>query len=235
MPNGNGTIINMQGIHKVYDTGKVKVDALKGIDLQIQRGTFAAIIGPSGSGKSTLMNILGCLDVPTSGVYEFNGERVDGLHHNRLAEIRNEQVGFVFQNFNLLPYATALENVELPLIFKGVATKRRHARAVELLEKVGLGERVSHQAIELSGGEMQRVSIARALANDPSLILADEPTGNLDTASGRGIIELFEELWHKGHTIMIITHDPNIPKRTERVIHIKDGLLYEVGNGNGSH
>ena len=225
----------MQGIHKVYDTGKVKVDALKGIDLQIQRGTFAAIIGPSGSGKSTLMNILGCLDVPTSGVYEFNGERVDGLHHNRLAEIRNEQVGFVFQNFNLLPYATALENVELPLIFKGVATKRRHARAVELLEKVGLGERVSHQAIELSGGEMQRVSIARALANDPSLILADEPTGNLDTASGRGIIELFEELWHKGHTIMIITHDPNIPKRTERVIHIKDGLLYEVGNGNGSH
>lgn len=223
----------MQGIHKVYDTGKVKVDALKGIDLKIQRGTFAAIIGPSGSGKSTLMNILGCLDVPTDGVYEFNGERVDGLHHNRLAEIRNEQVGFVFQNFNLLPYATALENVELPLIFKGVPTKKRRERAIELLEKVGLGERVSHQAIELSGGEMQRVSIARALANNPSLILADEPTGNLDTKSGRAIIELFEELWRKGHTIMIITHDPNIPQRTERVIHIKDGLLTE--NGNGAH
>jgi putative ABC transport system ATP-binding protein len=223
----------MQGIHKVYDTGKVKVDALKGIDLKIQRGTFAAIIGPSGSGKSTLMNILGCLDVPTDGVYEFNGERVDGLHHNRLAEIRNEQVGFVFQNFNLLPYATALENVELPLIFKGVPTKKRRERAVELLEKVGLGERVSHLAIELSGGEMQRVSIARALANNPSLILADEPTGNLDTKSGRAIIELFEELWQKGHTILIITHDPNIPQRTERVIHIKDGQLTE--NGNGAH
>jgi len=235
MPNGNGTIINMQGIHKVYDTGKVKVDALKGIDLKIQSGTFAAIIGPSGSGKSTLMNILGCLDVPTDGVYEFNGERVDGLHHNRLAEIRNEQVGFVFQNFNLLPYATALENVEMPLIFKGVGTKKRRTRATELLEKVGLGDRTTHQAIELSGGEMQRVSIARALANNPALILADEPTGNLDSKSGKGIIELFEELWHKGHTIMIITHDPNIPQRTERVIHIKDGHLTETGNGNGTH
>lgn len=233
MPNGNGTIINMRNIHKVYDTGKVKVEALKGIDLKIQSGTFAAIIGPSGSGKSTLMNLLGCLDVPTEGVYEFNGERVDVLHHNRLAEIRNEQVGFVFQNFNLLPYATALENVEMPLIFKGVKTKKRRARATEMLEKVGLGDRVAHQAIELSGGEMQRVSIARALANNPSLILADEPTGNLDTKSGRGIIELFEELWQKGHTILIITHDPNIPKRTERIIHIRDGLLTESGNGNG--
>ena len=235
MPNGNGTIINMQGISKIYDTGKVKVEALKGIDLKIQHGTFAALVGPSGSGKSTLMNLLGCLDVPTEGVYEFNGERVDGLHHNRLAEIRNEQVGFVFQNFNLLPYATALENVELPLIFKGVKTKKRRARATEMLEKVGLGDRVSHQAIELSGGEMQRVSIARALANNPSLILADEPTGNLDTKSGMGIIALFEELWQKGHTILIITHDPNIPKRTERVIHIRDGLLTESDNGNGSH
>ncbi len=225
----------MQGISKIYDTGKVKVEALKGIDLKIQHGTFAALVGPSGSGKSTLMNLLGCLDVPTEGVYEFNGERVDGLHHNRLAEIRNEQVGFVFQNFNLLPYATALENVELPLIFKGVKTKKRRARATEMLEKVGLGDRVSHQAIELSGGEMQRVSIARALANNPSLILADEPTGNLDTKSGMGIIALFEELWQKGHTILIITHDPNIPKRTERVIYIRDGLLTESGNGNGAH
>ena len=200
-------------------------------DLAVQRGTFAAIIGPSGSGKSTLMNILGCLDTPSDGIYEFDGERVDGLHHNRLAEIRNERVGFVFQNFNLLPYATALENVELPLIFKGVNSKQRRQRATELLERVGLGERTKHAAIELSGGEMQRVAIARALANSPSLILADEPTGNLDTASGGEIINLFEELWRAGHTIMIISHDPNIPKRTERVFHIKDGLLTEQNNG----
>jgi len=225
----------MQDIHKVYKTGKVKVEALKGIDLEIQHGTFAAIIGPSGSGKSTLMNLLGCLDVPSSGVYEFDNERVDGLHHNRLAEIRNERVGFVFQNFNLLPYATAIENVELPLIFKGVPTKKRRERATELLEKVGLGERTAHQAIELSGGEMQRVAIARALANNPSLILADEPTGNLDSKSGADIIALFEELWRAGHTILIITHDPKIPHRTERVIHIKDGYLTENGNGNGGH
>ena len=231
MPNGNGTIIRMQGICKVYDTGKVRVEALKSIDLAVQRGTFAAIIGPSGSGKSTLMNILGCLDTPSGGIYEFDGERVDGLHHNRLAEIRNERVGFVFQNFNLLPYATALENVELPLIFKGVNSKQRRQRATELLERVGLGERTKHAAIELSGGEMQRVAIARALANSPSLILADEPTGNLDTASGAEIINLFEELWRAGHTIMIISHDPNIPKRTERVFHIKDGLLTEQNNG----
>ena len=231
MPNGNGTIIRMQGIRKVYDTGKVKVEALRGIDLEVKHGTFAAIIGPSGSGKSTLMNILGCLDVPSDGIYEFQGERVDGLHHNRLAEIRNERVGFVFQNFNLLPYATALENVELPLIFKGVNTRERRQRATELLERVGLGERTKHAAIELSGGEMQRVAIARALANSPSLILADEPTGNLDTGSGAEIIKLFEELWHAGHTILIITHDPNIPKRTERVFHIKDGLLTEKTNG----
>jgi putative ABC transport system ATP-binding protein len=231
MPKGNGTIIRMQGIRKVYDTGKVKVEALRGIDLEVKHGTFAAIIGPSGSGKSTLMNILGCLDVPSDGIYEFQGERVDGLHHNRLAEIRNERVGFVFQNFNLLPYATALENVELPLIFKGVNTRERRQRATELLERVGLGERTKHAAIELSGGEMQRVAIARALANSPSLILADEPTGNLDTGSGAEIIKLFEELWHAGHTILIITHDPNIPKRTERVFHIKDGLLTEKTNG----
>ncbi len=234
MPNGNGKIINMQNVHKVYDTGKVKVEALKGVNLKIQHGTFAAIIGPSGSGKSTLMNILGCLDVSTDGVYEFEGERVDGLHHNRLAEIRNEKVGFVFQNFNLLPYASALENVEMPLIFKGVHTKKRRERAAELLERVGLGHRLTHQAIELSGGEMQRVSIARALANNPSLILADEPTGNLDSKSGGEIIELFEELWQAGHTILIITHDVNIPKRTERVIRIKDGLLTEEANGNGN-
>lgn len=220
----------MQGISKVYDTGKVKVEALKNIDLEIQRGTFAAIVGPSGSGKSTLMNLLGCLDVPTHGVYEFEGQRVDGLHHNRLAEIRNERVGFCFQNFNLLPYATALENVEMPLIFKGVTTKKRRARATEMLEKVGLGDRTKHAAIELSGGEMQRVAVARALANNPSLILADEPTGNLDTKSGREIINLFEELWRSGCTILIITHDPSIPQRTERVIHITDGLITENGN-----
>jgi len=217
----------MRDICKVYDTGKVKVEALKEINLEIQHGTFAAIIGASGSGKSTLMNLLGCLDVPTAGVYEFEGERVDGLHHNRLAEIRNERVGFVFQNFNLLPYATALENVELPLVFKGVGTKKRRALALELLQKVGLGERTTHLAVELSGGEMQRAAIARALANNPSLILADEPTGNLDTKSGGEIIDLFEDLWRHGHTILVISHDPSIPQRTERVIHLQDGMLTE--------
>jgi putative ABC transport system ATP-binding protein len=223
--NTNGTMVKLTGVRKIYDTGKVKVEALRGIDLEVRRGEFMTLVGPSGSGKSTLMNILGCLDVPSEGTYEFDGQRVDRLPVNQLAELRNRSVGFVFQNFNLLPYSTALENVELPLVFRGLGARERRARAIELLERIGLGDRMEHKATELSGGQMQRVAIARALANNPPLILADEPTGNLDTASGREIVDLFEELWKAGHTIMIITHDPNLPMRTERTIHLRDGRL----------
>lgn len=230
--NQNGNIIQLERVHKVYDTGKIKVEALRGIDLAVRDGEFLALVGPSGSGKSTLMNILGCLDVPTEGSYTFKGEQVKGLTLNRLAEIRNQSIGFVFQNFNLLPYSTALENVELPLVFRGVGTRERRRRATEVLNKVGLGDRLDHKPTELSGGQMQRVAIARALVNDPSLILADEPTGNLDTASGLEIFDLFEELWRLGHTIMIITHDPNLPMRAERVIHMRDGLIH---NGAADH
>jgi putative ABC transport system ATP-binding protein len=221
----NGTMVKLSGVSKVYDTGKVKVEALRGIDLEVRRGEFMTLVGPSGSGKSTLMNILGCLDVPTEGTYDFDGRRVDRLPLNQLAEIRNRSVGFVFQNFNLLPYSTALENVELPMVFRGIGSRERRKRAIELLERIGLGDRLEHKATELSGGQTQRVAIARALANDPPLILADEPTGNLDTASGREIFDLFEELWKAGRTIMIITHDPNLPMRTERTIHLRDGRI----------
>jgi len=228
----NGNIISLASVRKVYDTGKVQVEALRGVDLVLRRGEFVTLVGPSGSGKSTLMNIIGCLDIPTEGIYEFNGEPVHRLSVNRLAEIRNQDIGFVFQNFNLLPYATALENVELPLIFRGVKAKERRKRAIEVLERVGLGDRTEHKPTELSGGQMQRCAVARALANSPALILADEPTGNLDTASGREIVDLFEELWKAGHTIMIITHDPNLPMRSERTLHLRDGRLE---NGTGAH
>ncbi|GAB4319673.1 MAG: ABC transporter ATP-binding protein [Candidatus Zixiibacteriota bacterium] len=226
----NGSIIKLDRVHKVYDTGKIKVEALRGVDLEVRQGEFLTLVGPSGSGKSTLMNILGCLDVPTQGTYHFRGERVEGLSLNRLAEIRNRSIGFVFQNFNLLPYSTAFENVELPMIFGGVPSRERRKRTAEVLERVGLGDRMDHKPTELSGGQMQRVAIARALVNNPDLILADEPTGNLDTAAGQEIVGLFEELWKAGHTIMIITHDPNLPMRTERTLHMRDGQLY---NGNG--
>ncbi|MEW5701845.1 MAG: ABC transporter ATP-binding protein [Candidatus Zixiibacteriota bacterium] len=228
----NGNIITLSDVRKTYDTGKVQVEALRGVDLVLRRGEFVTLVGPSGSGKSTLMNIIGCLDVPTDGTYDFNDEPVHKLSVNRLAEIRNQEIGFVFQNFNLLPYATALENVELPLVFRGIKAKERRHRALAVLERVGLGDRTGHKPTELSGGQMQRCAIARALANNPSLILADEPTGNLDTASGREIVDLFEELWKAGHTIMIITHDPNLPMRSERTLHLRDGRLE---NGNGAH
>lgn len=232
--NGNGNIIELHSVRKVYDTGKVKVEALRGVDLKVRKGEFLTLVGPSGSGKSTMMNILGCLDVPSEGQYLFGKEEVNKLTVNRLAEIRNEHIGFVFQNFNLLPYLSALENVELPMVFRGVGTSERRKRATEVLTRVGLGERLHHKPTELSGGQMQRVAIARALVNNPDLILADEPTGNLDTASGKEIVDLFEELWKAGHTIMIITHDPNLPMRTERTLMMRDGLL-EHTNGNGSH
>lgn len=224
-------MIDMKSISKVYSMGKIEVAALKGVDLVIGENEFISIMGPSGSGKSTLMNLMGCLDTPTSGEYFLDGQKVESLSPNELAEIRNKKVGFVFQNFNLLPYATAFENVEMPLIFGGVPTKKRKQKATELLERVGLGDRADHKPTELSGGEMQRVAIARALVNNPRLILADEPTGNLDSASGAEIIKLFEELGKQGHTIVVITHDKEIARRTQRIVKLKDGM---IADGNGS-
>ncbi len=223
-------MIDMRKIRKVYSTGRIELEALKGIDLVIGENEFVAIMGPSGSGKSTLMNLMGCLDTPTSGEYFLEGQKVESLSPNELAEIRNKKVGFVFQNFNLLPYATAFENVEVPLIFGGVPSKKRRKRAMELLERVGLKDWADHKPTELSGGEMQRVAIARALVNQPRLILADEPTGNLDSASGGEIINLFEELSKLGHTIIVITHDKEIARRTHRIIKLRDGLIVD-GNG----
>jgi len=220
-------MIQMKAIKKIYSTGKVDVEALRGIDLGVEKNEFISVMGPSGSGKSTLMNIMGCLDTPTSGEYYLDGEKVQTKSPNQLAEIRNLKIGFVFQNFNLLPYATALENVEVPLIFKGVSSKKRRKRAEELLDQVGLKDRMDHKPTELSGGEMQRVSIARALACEPSLILADEPTGNLDSISGGEIVDLFENLWKKGHTIIVITHDTEISRRTQRIIKLRDGMVVD--------
>jgi putative ABC transport system ATP-binding protein len=220
-------MIRMREIRKVYSTGRVEVEALRGVDLDIGGNEYVAVVGPSGSGKSTLMNILGCLDTPTSGEYVLSGEAVAGLDKNRLAEIRNRHIGFVFQNFNLLPYASALENVELPLLFAGVSAKERQARAREMLERVDLADRVDHKPTELSGGQMQRVAIARALVNRPAMILADEPTGNLDSASGKGIVGLFEELHAAGQTIVMITHDAAVAKIASRVVQIRDGQIVD--------
>jgi putative ABC transport system ATP-binding protein len=226
------TMIDMRSIRKVYSTGRIEVEALKGIDLVIGEKEFVSVMGPSGSGKSTLMNLMGCLDTPSSGEYFLDGQKVESLTPNELAEIRNKKVGFVFQNFNLLPYATAFENVEVPLIFGGVASRKRKRTAMEYLDRVGLGDRADHKPTELSGGEMQRVAIARALVNQPRLILADEPTGNLDTASGQEIINLFEELGKQGHTVVVITHDHGIAARTHRIIKLRDGMIVD-GNGLG--
>ncbi len=218
-------IIEMDGIRKVYDTGKVKVEALKGVDLRIEKGEFVAIVGPSGSGKSTLMNLLGCLDTPSGGDYFIGGEKVAGLSRDALAEVRNRRVGFVFQAFNLLPQISAFENVEMPLVFGGVPPKVRRAKVAELLGKVGLGDRMDHKPTELSGGQMQRVAIARALAMDPDIVLADEPTGNLDTTSGTDIMGVFLDLWKQGSTLIVITHDMALARRASRIVEIRDGRI----------
>jgi len=223
--NSNGSIIRMADIRKVYDTGKVKVEALKGIDLEIHPGEMVAIVGPSGSGKSTLMNLVGCLDTPTSGEYELAGDNISGVTRDQLAEIRNRRVGFVFQNFNLLPHITAAENVELPMLFGGISPRERRTRAAELLDRVGLGERLEHKPTELSGGQMQRVAIARALSMNPDIVLADEPTGNLDSTSGSDIMTLFTDLWQQGRTLVIITHDLALAKRASRIVEIHDGRV----------
>ena len=218
-------IIEMTGIRKVYDTGKVKVEALRGIDLSVGKGEFVAVVGPSGSGKSTLMNLVGCLDTPTEGEYRLGGELVKGLAKDQLADVRNRRVGFVFQAFNLLPQISTFENVEMPLVFGGVPPKVRRAKVAELLDRVGLGDRMDHKPTELSGGQMQRVAIARALAMDPDIVLADEPTGNLDTTSGTDIMGVFLDLWKQGSTLVVITHDMALARRASRVVEIRDGKI----------
>jgi putative ABC transport system ATP-binding protein len=226
---GDAPVIAMDQIRKVYDTGKVKVEALKGIDLAVASGEFVAVVGPSGSGKSTLMNLIGCLDTPTDGTYRLAGEDVAGLSRDQLADIRNRRVGFVFQNFNLLPQISAFENVEMPLLFGGVAPKTRKERVEELMAKVGLSDRMEHKPTELSGGQMQRVAIARALAMDPDILLADEPTGNLDTTSGGDVMSLFSELSQQGRTLVVITHDMTLARRAGRVVEVRDGRIIRDG------
>ena len=217
--------IEIADIHKTYELGEVAVRALDGVSLKIDRGEFVSLMGASGSGKTTLLNILGCLDRPSSGNYWLDGQEISQLSADQLAAVRSRQIGFVFQNFNLLPYATAFENVEIPMIFMGMKARARKSRAMELLDRVGLAGRASHKPSELSGGEMQRVAIARSLANNPRLILADEPTGNLDTKSGDEILAIFEDLWKQGHTLVVITHNPYISERAQKVIHLIDGTI----------
>jgi putative ABC transport system ATP-binding protein len=221
-------IIKIKGLHKIYILGKTKVHALRGVDLTVDTGEYAGIMGPSGSGKSTLMNIIGCLDVATSGSYYLNGQDVSDMGDDALAKIRNKEIGFVFQTFNLLPRASALHNVELPLIYNGTSSSKRKEKAKEALEKVGLGDRMHHKPNELSGGQRQRVAIARALVNDPAMILADEPTGNLDTKTGAEIMEIFDKLNDQGNTIVLITHEDFIARHARKIVHLKDGLIEKI-------
>ncbi len=218
-------MIRTEALSKVYRMGDVNVNALNDVNIEIAAGEFVAVIGPSGSGKSTLMNIIGCLDVPTSGRYWLNGREVSQLSDNQLAEVRNLQIGFVFQSFNLMPRLSALDNVLRPLIYRGMGAKERLARARQALERVGLADRVHHRPTQLSGGQQQRVAIARAIAGDPAIILADEPTGNLDTASGRDVMSLLHELHAQGKTMVLITHNHEAAKQAERRVSIRDGCV----------
>ncbi len=218
-------IIKTQGLKKIYQMGQEQVKALDGVDIVLERGEYVAIMGPSGSGKSTLMNLLGCLDTPTEGEYWLNGQAVSALKDDELALVRNKEVGFVFQSFHLLPRYSALENVQLPLVYSNVPREERLARAKETLEEVDLSDRIHHRPNELSGGQRQRVAIARALINRPSILLADEPTGNLDSTTGREILNLFEQLHTTGHTIILVTHDPEVASHANRIIRLRDGRV----------
>jgi putative ABC transport system ATP-binding protein len=218
-------VIRIERITKEYEMGYTTIRALKGVDLAIYRNEYLAIMGPSGSGKSTLMNMLGCLDTPTTGRYEFNGKDVAVMGDDELAEIRNREIGFVFQTFNLLPRSTGFENVELPLIYANVNADERRLRAEQAMEAVGLGDRMYHKPNELSGGQRQRVAIARALVNNPSIILADEPTGNLDSRTGEEIMTLLENLYLRGHTIVVVTHEEDIARNARRIVRLRDGLV----------
>jgi len=218
-------IIETQDLWKTYIMGSEEIHALRGVDLAIDKGEYVAIMGPSGSGKSTLMNLIGCLDTPSKGSYLLNGKQVSQMNDNELARIRNEEIGFVFQTFNLLPRATALHNVELPLVYAGVPNKERQERAKEALRRVELDNRMTHKPNELSGGQRQRVAIARALVNNPSILLADEPTGNLDSKTGVEIMALFERLYQAGNTIILVTHEADIAEHAHRVVHIRDGKI----------
>ena len=228
-------LIETRDLWKTYTMGSEEIHALRTVSMQIERGEYVAIMGPSGSGKSTLMNLIGCLDTPTKGSYLLNGHEVRELDDDELARIRNEEIGFVFQTFNLMPRATAFHNVELPLVYAGVAAKERRTRALDALARVELGDRVGHRPNELSGGQRQRVAVARALVNNPSILLADEPTGNLDSKTGLEIMALFERLHASGNTIVLITHEPEVAEYAHRVIHLRDGQVEEdVRRSDGS-
>src|SRR5207253_4307927 len=218
-------VIDIENITKDYVMGEEIVRALRGVSLQIHHNEYVAIMGPSGSGKSTLMNMFGCLDTPTSGRYEFNGKNVAAMDDDELAAIRNREIAFVFQTFNLLPRSTSLRNVELPLIYAGIEPEEREERAARTLEDVGLGDRIHHKPNELSGGQRQRVAIARALVNNPSIILADEPTGNLDSKTGEEIMALFDHLYQRGNTVIVVTHEADIARHARRNVHLRDGVI----------